>query len=423
MISFIELTDIQKGIVLTLWFLNICIMMYYMSFVIIQLNNIKKIIFPSVVTVMSIIIIINMLYIRNEQNLSLIYMKLAQLPNNIYIIAAFLFIIYGFFKLYDIFRYKKSSINISSIKESVDVLPKGLLFADKNGILLLVNTCMYELSLEILDDIPQDLHSFWKSLESGKLKEGVKRVVFRDNLLIRTNDQKSWTFVKNLIDTDMGEITQISATDTSESAELYDKIKKENIELVEVNKRFKSYAKNINNLVAQEERLNTKIRIHDELGQVLLRTKYYITKDIDYNRIKELFEIWKNSVDILRHEVEIEKKSPLTYLMETARDVGVNITISGDAFQDESVEEMITLLSSEILTNAVKHSKAQNIYIDIKYNMNKYTVIFTNDGIQPIYPITERGGLSNMRKKIERIGGKIKIESTPIFKIIIKIPT
>ena len=83
MISFIELTDIQKGIVLTLWFLNICIMMYYMSFVIIQLNNIKKIIFPSVVTVMSIIIIINMLYIRNEQNLSLIYMKLAQLPNNI----------------------------------------------------------------------------------------------------------------------------------------------------------------------------------------------------------------------------------------------------------------------------------------------------------------------------------------------------
>lgn len=175
---------------------------------------------------MSIIIIINMLYIRNEQNLSLIYMKLAQLPNNIYIIAAFLFIIYGFFKLYDIFRYKKSSINISSIKESVDVLPKGLLFADKNGILLLVNTCMYELSLEILDDIPQDLHSFWKSLESGKLKEGVKRVVFRDNLLIRTNDQKSWTFVKNLIDTDMGEITQISATDTSESAELYDKIKK-----------------------------------------------------------------------------------------------------------------------------------------------------------------------------------------------------
>lgn len=42
MISFIELTDIQKGIVLTLWFLNICIMMYYMSFVIIQLNNIKK---------------------------------------------------------------------------------------------------------------------------------------------------------------------------------------------------------------------------------------------------------------------------------------------------------------------------------------------------------------------------------------------
>lgn len=109
--------------------------------------------------------------------------------------------------------------------------------------------------------------------------------------------------------------------------------------------------------------------------------------------------------------------------METARDVGVNITVSGDAFQDESVEEMITLLSSEILTNAVKHSKAQNMYIDVKYKMNKYTVIFTNDGIQPTYPITERGGLSNMRKKIERIGGTIKVESIPIFKITIKIPT
>lgn len=42
MVTFIELTDIQRGTILTLWFLNICIMMYYISFVIIQLNNIKK---------------------------------------------------------------------------------------------------------------------------------------------------------------------------------------------------------------------------------------------------------------------------------------------------------------------------------------------------------------------------------------------
>lgn len=32
MISFIELTDIQKGIVLTLWFLNICIICHLLSY-------------------------------------------------------------------------------------------------------------------------------------------------------------------------------------------------------------------------------------------------------------------------------------------------------------------------------------------------------------------------------------------------------
>ena len=40
---------------------------------------------------------------------------------------------------------------------------------------------------------------------------------------------------------------------------------------------------------------------------------------------------------------------------------------------------------------------------------------YTNDGMVPPGPVTEGGGLSTARRKVEAAGGRMKIETSPRF--------
>jgi hypothetical protein len=46
-----------------------------------------------------------------------------------------------------------------------------------------------------------------------------------------------------------------------------------------MNDRLKQYGKNVIEVTAREERLETKVRIHDELAAVLLATRHYLAEN------------------------------------------------------------------------------------------------------------------------------------------------
>ena len=51
-----------------------------------------------------------------------------------------------------------------------------------------------------------------------------------------------------------------------------------------------------------------------------------------------------------------------------------------------------------------------------------YTIVMTNDGVQPQRDIREGGGISNLRSMAEALGGSLWIESRPEFKMTIFLP-
>ena len=53
---------------------------------------------------------------------------------------------------------------------------------------------------------------------------------------------------------------------------------------------------------------------------------------------------------------------------------------------------------------------------------NDITTIITNNGIPPKHNIIEGGGLSSLRDKMERFGGRIELISLPEFKMTIILP-
>ena len=74
------------------------------------------------------------------------------------------------------------------------------------------------------------------------------------------------------------------------------------------------------------------------------------------------------------------------------------------------------------LTNAIQYAKATEISANIWENEDSYTVMIRNNGKPPEKKITEGGGLSNLRHRIENSGGKMTVQSLPEFSLVIEIP-
>jgi signal transduction histidine kinase len=72
-----------------------------------------------------------------------------------------------------------------------------------------------------------------------------------------------------------------------------------------------------------------------------------------------------------------------------------------------------------MLTNAVRHGGAKQLWIDVEETTTEYIIRYTNDGIAHNSPIKEGGGLSTARRKIEAFGGRMHIQTGPRFMLTI----
>lgn len=71
------------------------------------------------------------------------------------------------------------------------------------------------------------------------------------------------------------------------------RIGKKRVKLKAVNERLISYGKNVSQLAREKEVLMAKIRIHDDIGKLLLITKQKLTNDMKKEDQKELLSFGK----------------------------------------------------------------------------------------------------------------------------------
>ena len=76
-------------------------------------------------------------------------------------------------------------------------------------------------------------------------------------------------------------------------------------------------------------------------------------------------------------------------------------------------------MGAETLTNAVRHAGAKQLWIDMEQTETAHIIRYTNDGDVPTGPVTEGGGLSTARRKIESAGGQMRIGAEPRFMLTI----
>ena len=313
-------------------------------------------------------------------------------------------------------RERKNSILSSSVKEGFDNLPTGLCFSRKNGMVQLVNHQMNTLSYLLTGSDVQNAESFWQLVSVGQLDDDVERLTSGEKPEIRFRNGRVWCFARENLDS----VVQITATDITEYLLLTQTLEQKNTELEKMNSRLRKHGENVAEVTRSKERLETKVRIHNEFGRSLIATHHALQGE---GSLENIAALWKRNIAVLRMEAEPSSDSDhLTALMKSAESVDVKIEIKGRMPRVKETRFLIMAAATETLTNAVKHADAQKMIIEIEELSDSYVVCFTNDGkIPETQEITEGGGLGSLRKKIENAGGEMYVSGMPEFRLTIKL--
>ena len=308
---------------------------------------------------------------------------------------------------------RTNTITHSSIREGVDQIDSGLCFYVEGGRMILSNSRMNELCHAIVGRDLQNGSLFWQILMGGDVKADVERLSFGTYPNFRLQDGKVWTFSRVELDG----FTQLTAADTTLQQSLTDQLREKNLDLAAMNLRLRKYGENVDELARSKERLETKVRIHGELGQALLAARRYL---VDPKAQEPPLEIWRRNIAMLRKEMEAKRsEDPIMILKKAAVSAGVDLVIQGELLAEHEYLQFFLIAASEALTNAVFHGNAKTLYIALSNTEQQWTMTFTNDGVPPQGTITEGGGLSSLRRKAEIIGATMKIESSPQYVLTI----
>ena len=116
------------------------------------------------------------------------------------------------------------------------------------------------------------------------------------------------------------------------------------------------------------------------------------------------------------------QSDPLEAAKKRAEELGVRVLLTGNEPQRQRMRTLSALAISECAANCVRHADGTELYVCFWQKPDCMEVALTNNGAVPKKKITEGGGLSMLRQRIEEAGGKMEVLSTPRFSLMLSLP-
>ena len=327
--------------------------------------------------------------------------------------------------------FRRNKIGRASIKESLDNLPCGICFADKNGMIVLCNKQMHRLCHILLGMELQHLSELRRVLNNTH-----RQIEYHHNMeaaaVCRINDKQVWHFSETEItDAEGNSYTQIQAIDVTAVYEKEIELNNENKALEEaISRAGKIYAE-LDEIVRDEQNFAVKTRVHDELSELLGLTRNILLQEEEtLDKIQSIGQRWEqlsHTLGLVDYESEDKKYlSPyraFAELKEMTEGIGVKLTLSGNLPQNSKLAYILITAIRECATNTVRHAEGSEVTVEITQENGTVRAAVTNNGKPPEGNIFEGGGLSALRRRIESIRGTMRVESVPMFRLVIIMPS
>ena len=200
------------------------------------------------------------------------------------------------------------------------------------------------------------------------------------------------------------------------------------------------------NKLLEIERLRTQIAsdLHDDIGSALTKISIY-SEQIQGGTNKNIIQSSSKKIGVLSREIIatmsdviwsidsrndtlndlIDRMKDLAYDALTMRDIHVIFQTKGfDKNRKIPVNyrQNIFYIFKEAINNILKHARASEVNIDLKYAEKTFTVKVKDNGTGFDPEQVKRGnGLKNMKMRANRIGANLQFVSSGGFQIILKL--
>ena len=311
-------------------------------------------------------------------------------------------------------------ITEKSVKNALDNLPAGILFFDSDSFAVLTNHTMLTLLNELTDGDVRMMKQLDDVL-NGKSPPASARRIDADDRTFIFSDGRIRTFEKSVIVCSGKKYSQFTANDVTDIYKIKQELEYDNELLRKASDNLRMLSQNVVTATREEEILNFKMQIHDDLGRSITAVRRYLTQNDSSQNADELIDMWGESVTLMKKDNETQTYDELGFLISSAEKMGLEIIIRGE--MPSGSENAYTVISAvrTCLINAVRHADASKMYVDIKRGSDDIEIKITNNGIPPDGEITEGGGLSALRRRAEKNAGTMTVISRPEFAVIIKI--
>ena len=317
---------------------------------------------------------------------------------------------------YKLVVYRRTHLGEMTVKEVADVLPVGMCCYDKDGRIYLLNEEMVDLSMRISGMIPSDGEVLWEEISRCimNVEEGGEGIP-----VLHFDNGRVYQFRKQEIAVENRSVTEITAVNVTELYDASERLKQQNIKQEEINRRLKQYGQDMADMIRAREILEAKMSMHDEVGQVLLATRYAADHPGEIET-RGILEMWKHLTDVLLKEAEVDEDAAsdvFENLIDVAKSIGIKVEIEGEIPKLEPAYTLTARGLHTCITNVRKHTDGDRIFLSITKADGGVMVSFTNNGTPPADIIQETGGLLSLRELVESAGGKMEIESRPFFRL------
>ncbi|MCR4584824.1 MAG: hypothetical protein K5686_03790 [Lachnospiraceae bacterium] len=407
--DFRSLPEVSGGIMLM--FVTLILFMYIWQFIrIISLGKGKlSLLLSGVPLVISYVLFQLMTKIQWDEPVPPIPMPTVGLCLGLILLAAFSLWIH-----IETNRWQERHISAMSVKEAFDRLPAGLLFYVESGVPLMVNEMMHSVSRDISGMPLRDGEAFYKMLKEKGQETG-------DQIMVRGESGKVYSIKKSRLLIKGAEVAELTAVDISREYELTEELKKKQDKVRLLNNRLKALLASVEYVSMNRELLQLKTALHDNIGQSILIARRYLSAPGSVDK-KRMLDFWGENIKHLVNDEPEEWELPYYVISKEADRLGIKLNIIGELPDEQELIPVVDAAISVHIGNTLKHADGRVATVSVQREAGRIELCFTNDGKQPEEEIVEMGGLLNLRKEVESVGGSMELISRPAFELKISLP-
>ena len=135
-------------------------------------------------------------------------------------------------------------------------------------------------------------------------------------------DGRAWHLEKRTFTNESGNhYTQYIATDVTDLQQNRVELQEETAQLRKVQADLKRLSANVVTVTREEEILNTKMRVHDEIGKCLIEARKYLRDDSTDSIPDSVVASWHRAVSMLKYNNDVQDEDMLSQIRKTCQSI------------------------------------------------------------------------------------------------------